>query len=95
MKVNILIKGYPKEAEKLIHIWQHNCDSINHGIDFITFINKRPNNPKNDNRKIAGLSAKSISYLKDDKELIKMSVENFIYLMVKFGVDIEVIEKNK
>jgi len=63
---------------------------INNGLDFITFINKRPKNPKTDNRRIGGLSAKAISYLIDDKELVKMSVENFIYLMAKSGIDIEV-----
>ena len=49
-------------------------------------------NPKNDNRRIAGLKAKSVAYLKEDTELVKMSVENFIYLMAKCGVDIEIKE---
>jgi len=43
-------------------------------------------------RRIAGLKAESISYLHDDRELVKMSEENFIYLMAKMGVGVEITE---
>lgn len=89
-EVQIIIKSYPKEAERLIEIWESHCKPVNKGLSFITFINKMPKNPRTDNRRILGLPAKAISYLGDNEELIKMSVENFIYLMVKCGVDIEV-----
>ena len=92
MIANILIKSYPKEAEMLVVIWNNHVKHSIEGLDFITFINKRPKNSKNNNRRIAGLKAESISYLKDDEELVKMSVENFIYLMAKSGIDIEVEE---
>lgn len=92
MLANIIIKSYPEKAENLVEIWKKHSDTVNNGLDFVTFINKRPKNPRNDNRRIAGLNAKSVSYLKADLELIKMSVENFLYLMAKFGVDIEVRE---
>lgn len=95
MKANITIKSYPKEAKKLVDIWNSYLNSSIDGLDFITFVNKRPKNPKTDNRRIAGLKAECISYLKDDEELVKMSVENFIYLMVKCGVDIEIEEVSK
>ena len=95
MKVNLIIKNYPKEAEKLVRIWENHNNSLNNGLDFITFINKRPKSAKNDNRKIAGLSARVISYLRDDEELVKMSVENFIYLMTKCGVDFEIAKEEK
>lgn len=92
MKVEIAIKSYPKEAEKLVEIWKNHINSTTKGLDFITFIKKRPKNPKNNNRRIAGLKAECISYLRNDEELVKMSVENFIYLMAKSGVNIEVVE---
>jgi hypothetical protein len=93
MLAEITIGDYPKEAEKLVEIWNNHLELIGEGLDIITFKNKRPKRPKNDNRRIAGLSAKSITYLKDDEELIKMSVENFICLMAKCGVDIQIKEK--
>ena len=94
MKYNFIIKSYPKEAKILVNIWGNYISGMmpRNGIDFITFKNKRPKNPKTQNRRIAGLKAESISYLRDDEELVKMSVENFIKLMVKCGVDIEVKE---
>lgn len=92
MKVDITIKSYPKEAAELIEIWKNHCKPVNTGLEFIVFKNKRPKNPKSNNRRIAGLPAEAISYIKDDIEVVKMSVENFIYLMAKCGVDIEVTE---
>lgn len=92
MVAKIIIKSYPKEAEKLVGIWNKHLDTMVSGLDCITFVNKRPKNLKSDNRRIAGLKAESIAYLRDDEELVKMSVENFIYLMAKCGVDIEVLE---
>jgi len=93
---NIVIKinSYPQEAKNLVDIWNNYAKSnmSSYGIEFLTFVHKRPKNPKNDNRRIAGLPAQCISYLKNDTELIKMSVENFIYLMAKAGVDIETEE---
>ena len=92
--VEIKIKSYPPEAKNLVDIWNNytksNMNSC--GIEFLTFVHKRPKNPRSDSRRIAGLSAQCVSYLKDDTELVKMSVENFIYLMAKCGVDMEVKE---
>ena len=91
--LEIKINAYPPQAKNLVDIWNNYANSdIRDGIEFITFVNKRPKNPKNDNRRIAGLKAKSVAYLKEDTELVKMSVENFIYLMAKCGVDIEIKE---
>lgn len=89
--MEIKIKSYPQEAKNLVDIWNNYAKSSMNacGIEFLTFVHKRPKNPKSDNRRIAGLPAQCISYLKDDTELVKMSVENFIYLMAKAGVDIE------
>ena len=89
--LEIKINAYPPQAKNLVDIWNNYANSdIRDGIEFITFVNKRPKNPKNDNRRIAGLPAQCISYVKDDTELVKMSVENFIYLMAKCGVGIEI-----
>ena len=93
MIANISIKSYPKEAEMLVVIWNTYVKHSIEGLDFITFKNKRPKNPKTNNRRIAGLKAECISYLKNDEELVKMSVENFIYLMAKSGTDIEIEEE--
>lgn len=92
--LEIKVKSYPPEAKNLVDIWNNYAkSSLNSaGIEFVTFIHKRPKNPKNENRRIAGLKAQCISYLKDDTELVKMPVENFIYLMAKCGVDIETKE---
>lgn len=92
--MKLKIKSYPPEAKNLVEIFQSYANSSMNefGIGFVTFQKKRPKNPKNQNRRIAGLKAESISYLGDDMELVKMSAENFIYLMTKFGVDIEITE---
>ncbi|ABR48745.1 hypothetical protein Amet_2593 [Alkaliphilus metalliredigens QYMF] len=92
--MEVEIKSYPAKTKKLVDIWNNysNGPMPKAGIEFITFTNKRPKSPKNNNRRIAGLKAESISYLKDDIELVKMSVENFIYLMAKCGVDVDVKE---
>lgn len=91
-EVQIIIKSYPKEAERLVKIWENHFNSVNIDLEYIIFTNRRPKNRKNNNRRIVELPAEAISYLKDDVEVVKMSVENFIYLMVKCGVDIEVEE---
>ena len=88
MMMEIQIKSYPMEAKRLVEIWEK-AGSFKFDIGYLTFKNKRPKNPKNENRRIAGLKAESISYLQNDEELIKMSVENFLYLMAKCGVEIE------
>jgi|GEM_PF-2103101 len=90
--VEVKIKSYPPEAKNLVDIWNNYAKSnmSSYGIEFLTFVHKRPKNPKSDNRRIAGLPARLVSYLKDDTELVRMSVENFIYLMAKVGVDLEV-----
>jgi hypothetical protein len=94
MVMEIIIKGYPNKAKSLVDIWTNYTNGTlpEVGIDYVIFKNKRPKNPKTQNRKIAGLKAESISYLRDDEELVKMSVEDFIYLMAKCGVDIEMEE---
>ena len=91
MMMEIQIKSYPVEAKRLVEIWEK-AGSFKFDIGYLTFKNKRPKNPKNENRRIAGLKAESISYLQNDEELIKMSVENFLYLMAKCGVEIEIKE---
>ncbi len=91
-RILLKIKGYPDEAKELVDIWEKYSNSglAKDGFNYVTFVNKRPQNPKTQNRRIMGFNAESISYLNNDRELIKMSVENFIYLMAKCGVDIEV-----
>ena len=94
---DIKIISYPEEAKKLVDIFEDNYKrfcSLDLGLEFVVFIHSRPKNPKTHIRKISGLKAESISYLPDNKELVKMSAENFIYLMAKFGVEIEVKENS-
>jgi len=91
--IEIKINSYPEQAKKLVDIWNTYLKSDiwrECGVDVITFVHKRPKRTKSIDRRIAGLPAQCISYLKDDTELVKMSVENFIYLMAKAGVDIQV-----
>ncbi len=94
--LEIKINSYPEEAKKLVDIWNTYLKSDiwrESGVDVITFVHKRPKRTKNNNRRILGLKAESLMYLKDDTGLVKMSVENFIYLMAKCGVDIQVNEQ--
>lgn len=95
--LEIKVNSYPPQAKNLVDIWiNYAKSSLNSsGIEFITFVHRRPKNPKNENRRIAGLKGQCISYLKDDTELVKMSVENFIYLMAKCGVDMEIKEAQR
>ena len=93
--LEIKINSYPERAKKLVDIWNTYLKSDiwrECGVDVITFVHKRPKRIKNNNRRILGLKAESLMYLKDDTELVKMSVENFIYLMAKCGVDMEIKE---
>lgn len=93
--LNIKIISYPEEAKKLVDIFKDNykrCSNVDLGLDCVVFVHNRPKNPKSNIRKIAGFKAESISYLSDDKELVKMSTVNFVYLMAKFGVDIKAEE---
>lgn len=95
MLIDVVIKNYPKEAEKLIEIWEAHSNSIDGGLEFITFINTKPKNTRNKNRKISGFDAKAVNYLGECQELIKMSVENFVYLMIKCGVEIDIVNIDK
>lgn len=90
--MEIGIKSYLEEAKTLIEIWDKHINSSINGLGVITFVNTRPKQAKGSRRRIAGLQAESIAYLGEDRELIKMSVENFIYLMAKSGVEIETKE---
>lgn len=91
MYVDLIIKDYPTEANKLIAIWKSHINSKNKELEFITFINEKPDDVKNDDRYIGGFDAKAVSYLGEGQELIKMSVENFVYLMVTCGVEIDIV----
>lgn len=91
-KMEIEIKSYPEEARNLIEIWEKYVSSSVDGLGYITFVNARPERAKGSGRIIAGLEARSIAYIGEDRELIKMTVENFIYLMAKSGVDIKLKE---
>lgn len=95
MIAEVVIKSYPEEAQALVEIWNNHAGTIrsNEGIGLITFTNRRPKRPQTQNRRIAGIEAKAIAYLRDNIELVSMSVENYLYLMAKVGVEIEVKEK--
>ena len=93
--MEIEIKSYPEETKHLVDIWNRHVASMKYNNwtgEFITFANKAPKNPRSDSRRIAGFPAELVSYLRDDTELVKMSVENFVYLMAKMGVEIEAKE---
>ena len=92
--IKITEKDYPPPQQTLIDLWNSHLKAVEAGLNlgFITFTNKRPARPKTDHRRIAGLKAESISYLRDDRELVKMSEKNFIYLMAKMGVGVEITE---
>jgi len=83
------ITAYPQEAKNLVDVW---VAYMNNSLrdEFVVFRVRQPKNPKSDSRRIGGISAQCVSYLQDDTELVKMSVENFILLMAKAGVVMEV-----
>jgi len=95
-EIRIKPGDYIPAQQTLIDLWNKHLEDIKDGLNlgYVTFTNKRPKRPRGNTRRIAGVMATSISYLQNDRELIKMSDENFIYLMAKMGIDIEVIEKN-
>lgn len=90
--IEIEIISYPPEVENLVSIWCSHSGLRRNGIDVIKFVHKCPRSSKSDNRRIAGIKAECLSYLKDDTELVKMSVENFIKLMIKVGVKMRIKE---
>lgn len=93
--VEIKIKSYPEDAENLVNIWDKHVANMKYNSwtgEFITFTNRTPRNQRSNSRRIGGFPAELVSHLRDDTELVKMSVENFIYLMVKMGVEIEAKE---
>jgi hypothetical protein len=90
MILDVVIKAYPPECKNLVDIWTNYARYNFTGIDVITFVKKRPKNPRTNNRRIAGLPAQCVSYLRNDEELVKMSVEDFLCLMAKCGVDVEI-----
>lgn len=96
MELTITVKSkedYAPQQQMLADIWKQHIDAVNDGYDlgFITFSNKAPKNPKTDNRRIAGIKAERVfTYQKGERELVKMTVENFIYLMAKVGIDMEI-----
>ena len=93
-EMRIKPKEYEPSQKVLIALWEAQLKNVKAGFDsgYVTFINKRPKNPKSNYRRIAGIMAESTSYLQEDKELVKMTEENFIYLMAKMGIHIEVEE---
>ena len=93
-EIRIKPKDYEPAQLVLIDLWEKHLKNVRNGINlgFVTFTNKRPKNPKTDNRRIAGLKAESVSYLRDDRELVRMTDENFIYLMARMGIDLEMTE---
>jgi len=90
--ISIKDKPYLPEQQRLIAIWAKYRDSVLCGIGpgAVTFMHKRPKNPKTNRRRIAGLKAECITYLKEDQELIKMEEMDFIALMAKAGIKCEV-----
>lgn len=90
--LEIKIKSYPQQCKNLIVVWQTRAKSGIDIADNIIFMHQQPKNPKSDIRRIAGLPAKCVSYLRDDWEIVAMKVENYIRLMIMCGVDIEVKE---
>ena len=89
-------KDYLPQQQTLIDLWNQQLKRKASGGTFghVMFTKDRPKNPKTDNRRIAGIKAESVSYLKDNRELIKMTEANFILLMAKMGIEMT-IEKEE
>lgn len=95
-EVKIHDDEYNTAQQTLINLWESHCKTVeNTGIDlgFITFTNKAPKRPKTMNRRIAGLQATCISYLSENRELVRMDIHNFLLLMAKTGINIEIIRE--
>lgn len=90
-KYKVVIHNYPDYAEVLVKIWNSHCENLVKDKELILFTQPAPKCPKSDKRRIMGLDAKFIAMIDEETELIGMTIENFIYLMVKSGVDLDVI----
>ena len=90
--ITVKDKDYLPPQQMLVDIWKEHLKHVGDGLNlgFLTFTKQRPKNPKSDTRKIAGIKAECVSYLKDDRELVKMSEQNFILLMAKMGIDMDI-----
>jgi len=96
IEISIQKGNYNSAQQTLIDIWEKKCRMFQStGLDtgYVTFTNRRPKRPKTDNRRIAGLKAECISYLNDDRELVKMSNDNFLLLMSKMGINVNLAEQ--
>jgi hypothetical protein len=85
-------KQYNHNQLKLLDIWreyERAARELGQPITRIIFINKSPKNATNEKRNLAGLPAKCINKLNGFEEIQEMTVENFLYLMVKMGIEIE------
>jgi hypothetical protein len=85
-------KQYNRKQLKLLDIWreyERAARELQQPITRIIFINKSPKNASNDKRNLAGLPARCINKLNDFEEIQEMTLENFLYLMVKMGIEIE------
>lgn len=86
-------KQYNSRQLKLLDIWreyERAARELSQPITRIIFINNSPKNAaSNDKRNLAGLPARCINKLNEFEEVQEMTVENFLYLMVKMGIEIE------
>ena len=85
-------KQYNSRQLKLLDIWreyERAARELEHPITRIIFINNSPKNVNNDKRNLAGLPARCINKLNEFEEVQEMTVKNFLYLMVKMGIEIE------
>lgn len=87
--LEIKIKSFPSQAAILVDIWDLHVKS-KLSAEYILFESTAPEKAENNKRLIRGFEAESVCYLKNGRELIKMSMENFIYLMAESGVDIDI-----
>jgi len=92
MKIIVKDKNYNAKQMKLLDIWREYERAVEETkcqVEKIIFINNTPLIFKGNTRNLAGLPATCLRKINQEEELQQMSVENFIYLMVKMGIEVE------
>lgn len=88
LTVSVIDKNYSNFQKKLIEIWKEN---LNNSDNYVYFT--RRYNIGSD-YKIRGLNIEYVSLVKGNAldEIVKMSILNFVYLMIKCKIEIDMIK---
>jgi len=88
--IKIIDDNYNEQQQNLITIWDTNLKAFKKGVTLLNTIVFQKQRDKN--KTIAGLKYKVQRYLNDNMILISMTIEDYILLMAKMGINIKIKE---